>query len=149
VRPGPVRQLPRPSADGKTPGHPDRYLSPVDPSLVLLREALRNLSLEPEGQRQVLAGTVVPDELALDSDNAVQALPRDVELAGVTFDKEVQASLERLTAMLDAGPDDGLWADQALDIHPAWAEARSLARRLLILLPGGEQPTHGPAVVVD
>jgi hypothetical protein len=42
----------------------------------LLRNALRNLSLEPGDQRRALAGGVLTDELALDVENAVRsALP--------------------------------------------------------------------------
>ncbi|MGX5656930.1 hypothetical protein ACWKWC_19310 [Geodermatophilus nigrescens] len=106
----------------------------------LLRDALRRLSLEPSEQRAALAGTVVTDELALDLDNAMQALRHESELAGVSLDQEVQASLWRLNGLLDAQPGDRLWADAALDDHPTWAEARLVARQVLPLIPARSRP---------
>jgi hypothetical protein len=84
-----------------------------------------------------LAGTVVTDELMLDYVNAIESLPNASEVAGVSLDEKVQASLERLNRLLDAEPGDKFWDDQALDTHPAWAEARVLAREVLPLIPSG------------
>ena len=106
----------------------------------LLRDALRRLSLEPTEQRAALVGTVVTDELALDLDNAMQALRHESEMAGVTLDPEVQASLWRLNGLLDAQRGNRLWTDAALDDHPTWAEARIVARQVLPLIPGRSQP---------
>lgn len=112
-----------------------RYFPFVEPPFPLLQEALVRLSREPEEQRAALAGTVVTDELALDLDNAMQSLPDASEVAGVRFDEKVRSSLDRLSRLLEAQPGDELWDDKALDTHPAWAEARALAREVLWLIP--------------
>ena len=70
----------------------------------------------------------------------MQALPHASALAGVSLDPEVQASLWRLNRLLDAQPGDRLWADAALDDHPTWAEARIVARQVLLLIPGRSRP---------
>jgi hypothetical protein len=49
-----------------------------------LREALRNLSLEPDELRAELLGMVVTDELALDLDNAVSSVNHASEVEGFT-----------------------------------------------------------------
>ncbi|MBJ7452160.1 MAG: hypothetical protein JHC71_08770 [Blastococcus sp.] len=113
----------------------ERYLPPMEALFPLLREALWQLSLEPREQRAALAGTVVTDELTLDLRNAMESLPYACEVAGISLDMGVLASLERLTRLLDAEPGDELWGDEALDKHPAWAEARGVAREVLPLIP--------------
>ena len=101
----------------------------------LLRSALHQLSLEPNDQRQELAGTVVTDELALDLSNAVASLSHTSEVAGVELAPELVEALERLNQSLGAPPGDPLWDDAALDRHPVWAEARLVARSLLPNVP--------------
>ena len=81
------------------------------------------------------------DELVLDFANAFESLPYASEVAGVELDQQVQASLERLNRLLDAEPGDPLWDDKALNRHPAWAEARALAREVLSLLPSPDSAT--------
>jgi hypothetical protein len=45
-------------------------------------------------------------------------------------------ALERLNRAFGAhGPADQVWNDVALDRHPTWAEARSVARQLLPQIP--------------
>ena len=73
--------------------------------------------------------------------NAFDSLPHASEVAEVELDQQVRASLERLSRLLDAGPGDPLWDDKALDWHPAWAEARALAREVLSLLPSPDSAT--------
>lgn len=101
----------------------------------LLREALWQLSLEPDEQRRQLAGAVVTDELALDLDNAVSSLAHTASMGAPPLSDEVTVELHRLNALIDAPPEDSLWEDAALDRHATWAEARTVARRLLPLLP--------------
>ncbi len=103
----------------------------------LLRDALWQLSLEPDEQRKALAGMAVTDELALDLENAVLSLNHAAEEAGVALPDEVKAAVTSLHERLNAPPDADLWDNEALDRHPVWAEARAEARRLLPLLPQG------------
>lgn len=104
-------------------------------SFLQLRAALMRLSLEPDEQRKALEGMAVTDELALDLHYAVSALNDANEKVGITVDPQVIDALSRLDASLDAPADAELWADQALDRHPVWAEARATSRTLLGLLP--------------
>ena len=101
----------------------------------LLRDALWQLSLEPDEQRKALAGMAVTDELANDLDNAVLSLNHAEEEAGVALTDEVRAAVTSLLDRLDAPPEADLWDDEALDRHSVWSEARVEARRLLPLLP--------------
>ena len=101
----------------------------------LLRDALWQLSLEPDEQRRHLAGAVVTDELALDLDNAVSSLAYAASMGAPPLSDEVTVQLHRLTALIDAPPGDPLWENAALDTHATWAEARIVARQLLPLLP--------------
>lgn len=104
-------------------------------SFPLLRGALTNLALPPERQQQVLAGAAVPDELALDLDNAVRSLDDAMERAGVQLAPTVVAAVEQLNDSLAAPPADDLWADAALAQHPVWIAARQRAAELLALMP--------------
>ncbi|WP_142158249.1 hypothetical protein [Cellulomonas sp. SLBN-39] len=104
-------------------------------SFPLLRDALTNLALPPERQRQALAGTVVPDELALDLDNAVRSLDDAMERAGIQLAPAVVAAVEELNDSLAAPPADDLWNDVALAQHPAWIAARRRAAELLAQIP--------------
>ncbi len=63
----------------------------------LLRDALWQLSLEPDEQRKALAGTAVTDELAIDLDNAVASLANASEEAGTTLTQDVVAALAHLS----------------------------------------------------
>ena len=101
----------------------------------ILRDALWQLSLEPNEQRQHLAGMAVTDELALDLDNAASSLTYAAESAGVPLPEEVVREVQRLNALTSVAPGDPLWDDEALDRHPTWADARATARRLLPLVP--------------
>jgi hypothetical protein len=83
---------------------------------------------------------VATGELALDLDNAMRSLPYASELAGVSLDGKVEASLERLSRLFDAEPAAEIWDDKALDTHRTWAEARALARELLPLVPSDGWP---------
>ncbi len=105
----------------------------------LLREALWQLSLEPDEQRKSLHGMVVTDELALDLDNAVTSLAYASDQAGRTLSEGVVVALTELNQLLSAPPEDELWDSESLDTHPSWARARAraLSRRLLPLLPQG------------
>lgn len=107
----------------------------VSVSFRLLRDALKNLSLEPDEQRRELSGTVVTDELALDLDNAVRSLDEAQRTAGIALADGLLTELRRLNALLDAPPGDEFWSDVALDRHRGWAEAREIARALLALVP--------------
>ncbi|TQL01736.1 hypothetical protein FBY24_0794 [Cellulomonas sp. SLBN-39] len=107
----------------------------VTTSFPLLRDALTNLALPPERQRQALAGTVVPDELALDLDNAVRSLDDAMERAGIQLAPAVVAAVEELNDSLAAPPADDLWNDVALAQHPAWIAARRRAAELLAQIP--------------
>lgn len=104
-------------------------------SFPLLRDALTNLALPPERQRQTHAGTAVPDELALDLDTALRSLDGAMERAGVQLAPAVVAAVEQLNDSLAAPPADGLWDDAALAQHPAWISARQRAAELLTLMP--------------
>ena len=101
----------------------------------LLRDALWQLGLEADEQRRELSGTVVPDELALDLANAVESIEYAQKSAGLRLTEDVFADLERLSALFDASPGDPFWADESLDHHPTWAEARRRARAILPRLP--------------
>lgn len=101
----------------------------------LLREALTQLGLGPEQQRQALAGFAVTDELALDLDHAVLSLAFESERSGVVLPSQLLSELRELNDLLDAPPSDSLWDDDFLDTHPIWAQARDQARRLLSQLP--------------
>jgi hypothetical protein len=109
----------------------------------LVREALIQLSLEPQAQRRVLAGSVVTDELALDLDHALLSLPHESQRTGITLDDTLLAALRDLNNQLDAPPDDPLWDDEALDTHPTWHAARGTARQLLSQLPP-TRSSNGP-----
>jgi len=106
----------------------------ADPYL-LLRDALRQLSLEPEAQRKALPGTVVTDELALDLNNAVQSIQHAKDEAGFALPAEIVSAVVSLNETLSAPPNTDLWERGALDRHPAWAQARTIARQLLPLIP--------------
>jgi len=101
----------------------------------LLRDVLTKLALPPELQRQVLAGTVVTDELALDLDNAVGSLNYEMDRTGITLTSTILTDLRRLNEALTAPPADVLWDDASLDRHPVWAAARQTASALLTQLP--------------
>jgi hypothetical protein len=101
----------------------------------LLRDALTQLSLDPQAQRKALAGCIVTDELALDLGNAVLSLPNESQRTGITLDSALQAALRDLNSRLDAPPSDPLWDDESLDTHPTWIAARRTARQLLSQLP--------------
>jgi hypothetical protein len=101
----------------------------------LLREALTQLSLDAPAQREVLAGTVVTDELALDLDHALVSLPYEIERTGITLDSALLTALQDLLSSLEAPPEDPLWDDEFLDTHPTWAAARRTAHQLLSRLP--------------
>ncbi|WP_088285235.1 hypothetical protein [Kineosporia sp. A_224] len=101
----------------------------------LLRDALTNLALPPERQRQELAGTAVTDELALDLENAVLSLGYETERAGIRLAPALVTAVQQLDNTLAAAPADGLWDDTALDQHPVWAAARTRASELLARLP--------------
>lgn len=107
----------------------------MEPTVRLLRDALRHLSLEPDEQRAALADTVVTDELALDLNSAMSSLQYAMERAEVQLGDDLLSNLLRLDRLLSASPDDSLWDQEALDRHPTWAEARTLARVMLPLLP--------------
>ncbi|GAA4626958.1 hypothetical protein [Cellulomonas oligotrophica] len=106
-------------------------------SFPLLRDALTNLALPPERQRQQLAGAAVPDELALDLDLdiALRSVNDAMERAGVRLAPAVVAAVEQLNDSLAAPPGDGLWDDAALAQHPVWISARQRAAELLALMP--------------
>lgn len=114
-----------------------RYPRLVTVPFRLLRDALWQLSLEPDEQRKALDGMAVTDELALDLDNAVASLAHASEEAGMTLGEDVVAALAHLNESLSAPSEDPLWDGEVLDRHPAWAEARAISRRLLSLLPQG------------
>jgi hypothetical protein len=99
--------------------------------LGLLRGALTQLALEPQQQREVLAGCRVADELALDLDHAVRSLDYELERSGQHVDAEVKATLVELNDTLTAPPFDELWDAASLDTHPVWAQARLTARMVL------------------
>jgi hypothetical protein len=101
----------------------------------LLRDALIQLALDPQQQRQVLAGTVVTDELVLDLDNAVDSLEHESQRTGIALDEALLSALRELNDRLTALSSDELWDDQSLDTHPTWAHARQTARDLLPQLP--------------
>ncbi|GAA5021337.1 hypothetical protein [Actinopolymorpha pittospori] len=101
----------------------------------LLRDALIQLALDPQQQRQVLAGTVVTDELVLDLDNAVASLEHESQRTGITLDEALLSALRELNDLLGAQSSDELWDDESLDTHPTWAHARQKARELLPQLP--------------
>ncbi len=101
----------------------------------MLRDALWQLSLEPDEQRKALQGTAVTDELALDLDYAVTSLRHASEQAGLNLSEDIMTGLAYLTELLLAPPEAPLWDDEALDRHPVWAEARTKSRALLPLLP--------------
>lgn len=124
-------------------------------SFQLLRDALTNLALRPDEQREALAGSVVTDELALDLDNAVGSLEYEMDRTGIRFHAELLADLKRLNEAFAAPPADPLWDDASLDHHPTWTTARDTAARLLGGLPapvaspdlgdtpkGARQPLH-------
>ncbi len=111
------------------------YPQLVTVSFPLLREALWQLSLEPDEQRKALHGMAVTDELAIDLENAVASLADATEQAGTTLSEDVVAALTELSDLLSAPPEDALWDSESLDRHPSWAKARALSRRLLPLLP--------------
>ena len=100
-----------------------------------LRDALIQLALDPQQQRQVLAGTAVTDELVLDLDNALGSLEDESQRTGITLDKALLTALRELNDCLAAPSSDELWDDQSLDTHPTWAHARQKARELLPQLP--------------
>ncbi|MDQ1250157.1 MAG: hypothetical protein QG597_4536 [Actinomycetota bacterium] len=106
----------------------------------LLHEALTNLSLPPDRQRQELTGTVVTDELALDLDYAVSSLNYEMDRTGVRLDPALLAALSTLNDSLTAPPTDEFW-DAALDDHPVWATARATAAALLAQVPLQETGT--------
>lgn len=101
----------------------------------LLRDALTQLSVDAQEQRNVLAGSVVTDELALDLDNAVLSLQYESQRTGIVLDDALVTALHDLLRRLDAPPGDQLWDDESLDTHPTWAAARRTARELLSQLP--------------
>ena len=105
--------------------------------------ALRQLAREPDEQRAALAGTVVTDELALCLDDALRPLTPTSGPTEVDLDQNVHASLERLSRLLEAEPGDQLWDVTALDTHPIWAEARTLAREILLAIPSEGTPLGG------
>ena len=107
----------------------------------LLRDALTQLSLDPQAQRNALAGCVVTDELALDLDNAVLSLPYESQRTGIALDSALLTALRDLNSCLEAPPADPLWDDESLDTHPTWTAARRTARQLLSQLP----PAQGSA----
>lgn len=100
-------------------------------SFRLPREALANLALPAERQRQALAGTAVTDELALDLDNAVLSLNHEMDRTGVRLPPVLIAALQEFNNALSAPPEDSLWDDASLDGHPIWASARVTAIELL------------------
>lgn len=105
-------------------------------SYFLLRDALTRLSLEPDEQRAALAGSAVTDELALDFANAVESIGYQASIAGVDLAPAVLEAVRDLNGMLGAAPPgDWLWTEEALDRHPLWAEARTVARTVLSELP--------------
>lgn len=101
----------------------------------LLCDALTQLSLDPLEQRNVLVGSVVTDEFALDLDNAVRSLQYESQRTGAVLDDALVTALHDLLGSLDAPPSDPLWDDESLDTHPTWAAARRTARQLLSQLP--------------
>jgi hypothetical protein len=116
----------------------------VTPALELLQSALTQLALDARGQRALLAGAVVTDELALDIYGAVGVVRGSPEALAV-LGPAGRADLERLDDLLDAPPAADLWDDGRLDSHPVWCEARVIARRLLGLLPAGTGGSAPPA----
>jgi len=64
------------------------------PPFQMLRVALTQLSLEPQQQRQALAGTVVTDELVLDLDAGVGPLESEMERTGITLDPGMLIALQ-------------------------------------------------------
>jgi hypothetical protein len=118
--------------------HYARSVTAAEQPYRLLRDALWQLSLEPDEQRRHLAGTAVTDELALDLDNAVSSLAHAASRGGPPLSEEVSQEVQRLNTLTNVPPEDSLWDDEALDRHATWAEARVVARRLLPLLPSRE-----------
>jgi hypothetical protein len=105
----------------------------------LLRDALTQLSLDPQAQRNALAGSVVTDELALDLDHALQSLRYESQRTGIVLDDALCTELRDLNNQLAAPPGDPLWNDESLDTHPTWAAARRTARQLLSRLPPAQR----------
>ncbi|TDP91127.1 acetyltransferase-like isoleucine patch superfamily enzyme [Labedaea rhizosphaerae] len=92
----------------------------------LLRDALAQLAMDADAQREALAGSVITDELALDLSAAVELLPE-----GGGLDPGVLRELRVLNDAFTAPPGDPLWNEASLDTHPVWVAARDTARRLL------------------
>jgi hypothetical protein len=69
-----------------------------------LRDALTNLALPADQQRQALAGTVVTDELALDLDYAVTSLKHEMQRTGIDLNPELLAALVRFNDTLRRPP---------------------------------------------
>jgi hypothetical protein len=94
----------------------------------LSRDAVRNLSLEPDEQRRALGGGVVTDELALDLENAVRSLGAAANVGPIDLPPEVLRGVHRLNAQFAATPPrDPAWVDESLERHALWAEAGRVA----------------------
>jgi hypothetical protein len=101
-----------------------------------LRDALRALAADPEEQLDRL-GTMHPDELALDSDEARQLILLITAGGGVLSPEAIDV-LETLDSELDAMSGEhnaALWTADALRDSDRWRLVRDLAQRALSLLP--------------
>jgi hypothetical protein len=101
-----------------------------------LRDALRALAADPEEQLDRL-GTMHPDELALDFDDARQLI-LGIDAVGGVLSPEAIDVLETLDSELDATSGEhnaALWTADALRDSDRWRLVRDLAQRALSLLP--------------
>jgi hypothetical protein len=112
---------------------------PVPPApgqaFFLLRNALYQLGLPAEQQRQRLAGMLVTDELALDLDHALTSVEAAMDEAGQRLDAEVIAAVTTLMSLISAPPGDPIWDEKSLDIDSRWIRARVESAALLSRIP--------------
>ena len=137
------------SENGQVTSASWRYGRAVTVPFRLLRDALTQLSLAPRAQQSALAGSVVMDELVNDLDNALLSLQHECDRTGIALDDDLTSALRSLMDTFEAPPDDLLWDDEALDMHPTWTAARRTAAQLLSRLPAPPSNDRPAAAVGD
>jgi hypothetical protein len=112
----------------------------VGEAFLLLRDALYQLALPAEQQRERLAGMLVTDELALDLDHAVSSLGAAMDQAGVRLGPEVVTDSAAIMSLISAAPTDPIWNDESLDTDPRWIQARLASAALFHRIPNHGLP---------
>lgn len=108
-----------------------------------LVESLELVAADYDVQRRVLpAFVVVPDEIALTFENAMDLIDQIVD-AGLLTNEQV-ALLKKLDALFEKQSDgchESFWTMDAIQNDPTWAAIRTLARKILLSL---NQPVREP-----